>query len=403
MLDKLLKMDSVLLTIKAQIAKYTALFEADGEIDATERAFLNALEADVKLIEPKLGKLMAKVKEITTVTEKTEEIAAVGVEKTTAAGEMEVVVVGGAENEFEGIALDKGESSEKIRYNFKKLLEEYKKACKDGSLTEEKAKELIEKMQDAIKDDEKELSETEKVNIESPSVELNEKIKQLKTQIEAEKQEILTLDNSCVSSEDAIRFVLEDIGDPQMFEPDMWRVKRVVKFNPKAKELKYQQKNIHAYTDTPSKGIGKVKDGIYPDVTGAGNWQTRKKAKEMAEKAVEEDFIWVEWVEKITHDIIYNKPLNELLKLGQFIYPDEKSDYETHSMLGVGKMLPEAKKLLKVLADKLNNIYSVNDKTKVIINITYNCGDPRGMTGKDCNDRAKSAINNTILRLKQFG
>jgi hypothetical protein len=44
MLDKLLKMDSVLLTIKAQIAKYKALFAAEGTIDAAEQAFLDALE-----------------------------------------------------------------------------------------------------------------------------------------------------------------------------------------------------------------------------------------------------------------------------------------------------------------------------------------------------------------------
>ncbi len=82
MLDKLLKMDSVLLTIKAQIAKYTAIFEADGEIDAAERAILNALEADAKLVEAKLGKVIVKAKAAEEVVTKKaaggmEEVAAV--------------------------------------------------------------------------------------------------------------------------------------------------------------------------------------------------------------------------------------------------------------------------------------------------------------------------------------
>jgi hypothetical protein len=66
MLDKLLKMDTALLTIKTQIAKYKALFEADGTIDASEQAILDEMEANVKLIEPKLGKVIEKAKAVDT-------------------------------------------------------------------------------------------------------------------------------------------------------------------------------------------------------------------------------------------------------------------------------------------------------------------------------------------------
>ena len=110
MLDKLLKMDSALLTIKAQIAKYTALFAADGTIDATEQAFLNALEEDAKRIDEKLGKVIVKAKAVSNeksaTTEKTEALAVGEVEKTAAAGEVETVSAPeSAEEETEDIII----------------------------------------------------------------------------------------------------------------------------------------------------------------------------------------------------------------------------------------------------------------------------------------------------------
>ena len=105
MLDKLLKMDSVLLTIKAQIAKYTALFEADGEIDATERAFLNALEEDAKRVDEKLGKVIEKAK--AAATEKP-----VTIEKTEALAVEEVAVTekaAGGMEELEAVPVMSGE------------------------------------------------------------------------------------------------------------------------------------------------------------------------------------------------------------------------------------------------------------------------------------------------------
>jgi hypothetical protein len=60
MLDKLLKMDTALLTIKTQITKYKALFKADGTIDVAEQAFLDALEADAIRVDEKLVKVIRK-------------------------------------------------------------------------------------------------------------------------------------------------------------------------------------------------------------------------------------------------------------------------------------------------------------------------------------------------------
>ena len=114
MLDKLLKMDSALLTIKAQIAKYTALFAADGTIDATEQAFLNALEEDAKRIYEKLGKVIVKAKAVSNeksaTTEKTEELAVEEVVVTVKAAdgmeELEAIPVMSGEEKGSGIEIE---------------------------------------------------------------------------------------------------------------------------------------------------------------------------------------------------------------------------------------------------------------------------------------------------------
>jgi hypothetical protein len=302
--------------------------------------------------------------------------------------------------------LDKIETStpkpEKWRYNFTKTLEEYEKNCADGSLTAELAKDLISKMEAAIEEEITDLTTLKKNDDINPSDTLKVEIEALQNLIAEHKEKLAPLDKSCFQDTAVVRFILEDIGSPKEIEPGKWRVKRVIKYNPKATKLKYQQKNIHAHTETPSKGIGKIADGLYDDVRAAFNWQTRKKATEMAEKGIEEDFIWVEWVEKkvLPTDVKVGKALPKRYQIGEYIYPDEGSDYV--SIKG-GDMLAVAKKMLQETASVLNDAFNSNQIKGFTISIRYNCGIPSGMTGNDCEIRAKKGLKNTIKRLIEFG
>ena len=81
------------------------------------------------------------------------------------------------------------------------------------------------------------------------------------------------------------------------------------------------------------------------------------------------------------------------------IYPDNESDYVSEK----GVWTSKGKKQLEKIRDKLNEGYKLKSFKSLEIKISYNCGDSRGMTGSDCDRRAKNAINNTIKRLLELG
>ena len=122
----------------------------------------------------------------------------------------------------------------------------------------------------------------------------------------------------------------------------------------------------------------------------------------MAEKGIEEDFIWVEWVEKkvLPKDVQVGKALPKRYQIGQYIFPDEGSDYVP---VNGGDILPNAKTMLQETANILNHAFVGGAISGFTIDIKYNCGIPSGMTGNDCQKRAKNGINNTIKRLIEFG
>ena len=142
---------------------------------------------------------------------------------------------------------------------------------------------------------------------------------------------------------------------------------------------------------------------MYDDVTAAFNWQTRKKATEMAEKGIEEDFIWVEWVEKkvLPTDVKVGQVLPKHYEIGKYLYPNENSDYV--SAEGKNDILPDAITLLKSIVEILNIGYEGKFFSTIKIDITYNCGSMGQITLSDCENRAKKAVNHTIRRLIEYG
>lgn len=190
------------------------------------------------------------------------------------------------------------------------------------------------------------------------------------------------------------RFRIEDIGSPKKTK-DGFKIQRVMFYDSDCEESLIPHTNIHGHMNKDNK-IKKIKDGEYEDFKGKSAWKSKKVKEDLVSEGGGEKIYWIHWkTPHFENTITPGKPIEFMAS----IFPDEESDYVDQN----GNWSSLGKAQLEKAKNTLNKAYKNKEFTSIEIDISYNCGSPRSLTGANCEKRAKNAVENTIKRLYELG